>query len=721
MTRKRIFVTGMGMISPLGSDVPNTLQALSFSRSGLKPLSRFPAPCLLPVGEIPDGTPLVEPIPATHRYALAAAFEAVKGQSGPPESVIVGTTTGGMPLTEERLRQGVTDPAAYRYHATSSIAETIAQKLNCRGPVWTISTACSSGAVALALALELLRNGRFQRVLAGGADALCRLTYFGFSSLQVLDPRGGHPFDLSRKGLSLGEGAAMLFLVAAECPPEGALVELAGAGLSCDAWHPSSPQPEGAGARKAMAKALDDAGISPAEVDHVNLHGTGTPDNDSAEAWALRKLFRDGVPPIASVKGALGHSLAAAGAMEAVISAATILSGRIPPTVGFEVPDPELSLYPSSNSVKTAVNTVLSNSFGFGGNNAALVFRHPEFPGRHRAGDKVSSFSILGEACLTGVGNLAETLSALEAGRSCSGQQDTAMLSRSLDGRAVRRLKRLPRMVLSLAKAACPDRVSGNQLSSVFFGTGWGPLSETHDFLTRLFESGDRFASPFDFIGSVHNAPAGQVGMEFQATGPNLTLTGGEAAFEQALDSAALLAPGGEETLLVVGADEYSPAWTPLFDRSAVMGPPSDGGGALWLKKAASNEGLRILAVFLGSGERNDRVVENLAYCLGGGKEFCRRIGAVLVGLPAAQYREGRQRLTTFLERTGFTGPVLDYRKVIGEFASASAVATVLGVSFLREGEIPAALNDGQAFPLNGRGILVLGLGSEVSAVEILG
>jgi len=133
LIRKRIFVMGMGMISPLGADVPVTLQALYSSNSGLKPLSRFPAPYLLPVGEVPAGMPPAEPLPGTHRYALAAACEAVKGQSEPPESVIVGTTTGGMPLTEEKLRQGVTDPAAYRYHATSSIAETIALKLNCRG------------------------------------------------------------------------------------------------------------------------------------------------------------------------------------------------------------------------------------------------------------------------------------------------------------------------------------------------------------------------------------------------------------------------------------------------------------------------------------------------------------------------------------------------------------------------------------------------------------
>jgi len=721
LIQKRIFVIGMGMISPLGENVPATLQALYQGNSGLRTLSRFPAPYRLPVGEIAGGLLSAEPLPTTHQLALAAAREAMESQTEPPESVIVGVTTGGMPLTEEKLRQGVTDPAAYRYHATSSIAAYIAEELGCRGPVWTVSTACSSGAAALALSLEMLRSGRFQRVLAGGVDALCRLTYHGFHALQLLDPRGARPFDLHRKGLSLAEGAAMLLLVSAEHPPAGALAELAGAGLSCDAWHAAAPHPEGAGALKAMEIALADAGISVAEVDHVSLHGTGTPDNDVAEARAIRGLFGESVPPVASVKGALGHPLAAAGAMEAVISVATLLSGTIPPTVGFEVPDPALDIQPASERVKHAVNTVLSNSFGFGGNNAALVFRHCEFPGRHRGEKKTPSFAVLGEACLTGAGDLRATLAVLEAGKSCQGRQEAAILSRSLDSRVVRRLKRLPRMALALAAAACPAGASETLPNSVFFGTGWGPLSETHDFLTRLFESGDRFSSPADFIGSVHNAPAGQVGMEFKAMGPNVTLTGGEAAFEQALASAALLASGGEETLLALGADEYSPDWSPLFDRSAVMSVPSDGGGALWLKRSvAAAEGLRICPSFLSSGERNEQVVEDLAGRLGGGAAIFCRYAAILAGMPAAQRRESQRRLERFLALTGFSGPVLDYRKWVGEFASASAVAAILGVSFVRKGEIPAVLNDGLACPLGGRGLLVLGLGDEVSAVEIL-
>jgi 3-oxoacyl-[acyl-carrier-protein] synthase-1/3-oxoacyl-[acyl-carrier-protein] synthase II len=327
-------------------------------------------------------------------------------------------------------------------------------------------------------------------------------------------------------------------------------------------------------------------------------------------------------------------------------------------------------------------------------------------------------FAVLGESCLTGAGELAETLVALEEGKSCQGQLETAMLSLSLDSRTVRRLKRLSRMALTLASSACPDQTSGNRPDSVFFGSGWGTLSETHDFLARLFETGDRFSSPADFIGSVHNAPAGQVGIEFKATGPNVTMTGGEATFEQALAGASLLA--GEDALLVMGADEYHPDWSPLFDLSVVMSIPSDGGGALWLKRTDAGEGLRIRAAFHGSGKRNGHVVDELADVLSAEAPLAHRFAAVMAGLPAAQYRESRQRLDRFLALTGFYGPVIDYRRWIGEFASASAVAAVLAVSFVRKGEIPASLNSGRLFTTGGGGILVLGLGDDVSAVEIL-
>ena len=241
------------------------------------------------------------------------------GSKEPPDAVVLGVTTGGMLTTENLLKKKVRDPELYRRHAAGSVAEDIARRHRCSGPALTVSTACSSGAAALKIALEMLRSGRVKRVLAGGADSLCRLTYYGFNALQLLDPKGAHPLDADRRGMSVGEGAAMMLLAVDK--PDQAVAEVLGAGLSCDAYHPAAPHPEGKGALAAMRAALSDAGISISDIDYINLHGTGTLDNDISEAAAIRTLFVGKKPLLSSVKGACGHCLAAAGAIEAVVSA----------------------------------------------------------------------------------------------------------------------------------------------------------------------------------------------------------------------------------------------------------------------------------------------------------------------------------------------------------------------------------------------------------------
>jgi acyl transferase domain-containing protein len=223
------------------------------------------------------------------------------------------------------------------------------------------------------VAMQMLRRGMARRVLAGGADCLCRLTCFGFKSLQLIDPMGARPLDRQRRGMSVAEGAALLLLTSE--PPGDAAVQVVGAGISCDAHHATTPHPDGEGAAAAMRAALDDAGLAPQAIDYINLHGTGTRDNDLAEARAIRALFPSGQPLLSSIKGATGHSLAAAGAIEAVIAALCIQHGLVPANVGYRTCDPDLGLEPVSTPRQLPISTVMSNSFGFGGNNASLILR----------------------------------------------------------------------------------------------------------------------------------------------------------------------------------------------------------------------------------------------------------------------------------------------------------------------------------------------------------
>jgi len=728
LTDIRVLITGMGLITPLGSGVDRNWTALLKGKTGIGVLTLFPTANDLsfPVGQVTKSFPPEGP-PRTHQLALMAAEEAIDHTIGPPDAIIMGSTTGGMSRTEELLKEKQLSPTLFSYHSTGSVAEYLALKMKCKGPVITVSTACSSGATAIAMALALLKTGRFKKILVGGAESLCRLTYFGFHSLQLIDPHGSRPLDSDRKGLTVSEGAGMMLLESSDKIMDTETIEVLGAGLSCDAYHPASPDPEGAGALSAMKGALNDAGISPSEIDYVNLHGTGTVDNDLAEAKAFNRLFDQHRPLVSSVKGTFGHSLSAAGAIEAVVSAKCVEAGIAPSSVGLHTPDPRLELNPLRESKDAPIRTVLSNAFGFGGSNTSLVVgRSREIQGKTQ-GETQSAASPLpiplevsGIACITGAGNTSETLNAFTKGLNCRGLLSEKEISSSLSTRAARRLKRLSRMGLSLATAACGDAGDSKKPGAVFFGTGWGALSETHDFLNALYETDERFSSPTDFMGSVHNATAGRIAVKFNATGPNITTTGGDYSFEQALMSAHLLAKEDDRPFLVMGADEFHPELSRLFDASVRKGKtPSDGGGALLVKRGKTGSGPKLEPLFYENGNGNPQVVSSLVQCLGGNEKIDLDFGAVFAGLPAASRTMGRKQLDLFIQTAGFKGPVIDYRRYLGEFASASAVATVLAASLLKTGKISSRLTEKETVDLNGKGIVLLGLGNFVTAVAV--
>ncbi len=723
MKQRRVFITGTGIISALGVGAARHIELLKKNYSGIKPIGLF-SPSTgspLPAGEIPGFSQSLD-VPRTHELALLTARQALEGVPASPDAIIIGTTTGGMPLTELLLRSDEKNADRYRYHSTSSVAEFLAEELGCKGLILTITTACSSGAAAIKLAYEYLVSGKSDRVLAGGADALCRLTYYGFNSLQLIDPKGAKPLDRERKGMSVAEGAAMLMLEASESCPDNAIAEILGGGLSCDAYHPATPHPEGAGALAAMKQALYNAGISPANVDYINFHGTGTIENDLSEAKAVCALFNGKMPDLSSIKGATGHTLAAAGAIESVVCAEAIRVGFIPPNTGCTDPDPELNLRPVMAPVERKISRVLSNSFGFGGNNACLVLADPRLDGNKKPhGPSTFKFEILGSACITGAGSMEDTLQSFGEGKGCAGVLPMAEVSKKLPAREIRRLKRLPRLVLSLAMEAAGSCGANHNPSSVFFGTAWGPLSETYEFLTKLFQTNEEFTSPTEFVGSVHNAPAGQAAIMLKSTGPNITTTGGDYSFEQALMAASLTVRSEYDTVLVMGADEYHEHLSPLFDKSTVTSRiPSDGGGALLLRRKKDDSGLRICPLFFKKSDQNPEVVPSLMAALGGPETIRARYGALFVGKPLVQDATCNTQLSAFLSASGFEGPIIDFRKFTGEFGSATAVAAALAAKLAAGGHIPASLSGAADFPLMEKGILLIGLGNFITAIEIL-
>lgn len=379
-----VVITGVGIVSALGSGARAHLDALKAGRSGLRPLSLFSLQGLppLPVGEVDASVLGSADSPRTPGLALVAAKQALEGAALEGSGVLaLGTTTGGIPESERhyfqhRGQEGANDRELLRHHAAGTVADVLASKLNLTAERHTFSTACSSSANAIGYGAARVERGA-PWALVGGVDALSRLTYAGFHSLKLLSSTACRPFGQGRTGLSLGEGAAFLLLESEErAKRRGATIlgHVAGWGCTADAYHITAPHPEGHGAIAAMRAALADAGLTPSDVDYVNAHGTATPANDKAESLALGTVFSGEGPLTSSTKGATGHTLGAAGAIEAVFCVLALQAGFAPASIGLTEPDPELRVrHVPAGGVEGPLKVALSNSFGFGGNNTALV------------------------------------------------------------------------------------------------------------------------------------------------------------------------------------------------------------------------------------------------------------------------------------------------------------------------------------------------------------
>jgi 3-oxoacyl-[acyl-carrier-protein] synthase I len=294
--------------------------------------------------------------------------------------VIVGTSTSGILETEKAYRRRDPEtgalPRDFRYRErqnTAAPAAFLSQRLGLSGPSWVISTACSSSSKVFASAARLLEANWCDAVVVGGADSLCLTTLYGFHALGLVSSTPGRPMDQSRDGISIGEGAGFMLLTRAEADEPG--TRLLGYGESADAHHMSTPHPEGEGAYRAMQAALARSGLSPAAIDFTLLHGTGTPANDQAEDIALTRFLGPDAPA-ASIKGAIGHTLGAAGILNAVAACLALQEGWLPGTCNLEVQDSKFQTRVLPTSEERSARTILTNAFGFGGSNAALIFGH---------------------------------------------------------------------------------------------------------------------------------------------------------------------------------------------------------------------------------------------------------------------------------------------------------------------------------------------------------
>lgn len=394
---RRIYITGIGIISSIGFNQGEVAASLENRRSGIGLITLFPSiyEGVLPLAEVKLTTDQLLELTGnsgrrdftrTALLGMLAAREAVESAgitdlNSFRTGLLSATTVGGMERSEVFYADFIDNRKRGRMmdiinHDCGDSTERIALFIGIKGLVSTISTACSSSANSIMFGADLIRSGKLERVVAGGADSVTRFTMNGFNTLMILDKRGCRPFDEHRAGLTLGEGAAFLVLESDEVVrKEGKipLAELSGYGNANDAFHQTASSPEGKGASMAMTKAMNMSGLEPHEIDYINAHGTGTENNDLSEGTALQRVFAT-VPPFSSTKSYTGHTLGAAGAVEAAISVLSIKNGMIFPNLAWETPMKELKISPVTSVIRNRdIRHVLSNSFGFGGNNSSII------------------------------------------------------------------------------------------------------------------------------------------------------------------------------------------------------------------------------------------------------------------------------------------------------------------------------------------------------------
>jgi 3-oxoacyl-[acyl-carrier-protein] synthase II len=410
---RRVVVTGMGCLSPLGNDVESTWCALKRGKSGIGPITRFDASKLTTrfAGELKGFDPLqfldskqARRMDRFQQFAYVTAVQALEQaqyeittDNADETGVIVGSGIGGLQTLQDQFKvlfergPSRVSPFLITMMVVDLAPGLISILLGAKGPNYSTVSACATGAHAIGEAYEVIRRGQARAMIAGGSEAgIVEMGVAGFCSMRALSTRNdepqraSRPFDAERDGFIMGEGSGVVLLEELNSARERGvpiLGEIVGYGATADASHITDPAPGGEGAARAMALALESAGMRPEEIQYLNAHGTSTPVGDRAETMAIKSVFGDyaHMLPVSSTKSMTGHLLGAAGGVEAIICILAMRDGCIPPTINYEVPDPDCDLDYVPNQARAALlDAVMSNSFGFGGHNVSLIFRKYE-------------------------------------------------------------------------------------------------------------------------------------------------------------------------------------------------------------------------------------------------------------------------------------------------------------------------------------------------------
>lgn len=567
-----IVITGEGIISAIGTDKQQVLESLLGGCSGIGPMRHLPSVHTeLLVGEVPLSNEALKakldidastPMSRTTLMGIWAVGQAIAEAHVDPQSklriwLISGTTVGGMDVTESHFAQLCDDKDAsyFRQHDCGSCTQAIARHFApCFSEATTVSTACSSAANALMLGARLLREGMADVVVAGGSEALSLFHLNGFNSLMILDHERCRPFDATRAGLNLGEGAAYLVLESEQqARRRGAEVHayLTGWGNACDAFHQTASSPEGEGATLAMKQALQEAGLQPQDIAYVNAHGTGTPNNDQCESAALRRVFTaEALPPVSSTKAFTGHATSAAGSIEAVVCLLAMQHNFVPQSLGFKT-EAEDCIVPSQGETCTALTHVMCNSFGFGGNDTSLIFSLRPTAGKC-AESGLSDVDIREAAHII-----------------LSDPEQLKAISQYVKPLESRRMGRIMKASL-LASLQALDAAGIERPDAIITATAYGCTVNSEKILMQMRAEGEANISPTLFMQSTHNTLGSNVAIRTHCHGYNITYTQGSDSLRWALlDARMLLRSGMCRSVLVGYCDELTPLLRDLLGEDA--------------------------------------------------------------------------------------------------------------------------------------------------------
>lgn len=570
-----IAITGQGIICAIGVDCESVLSSLKKEEHGISQIKYLESIHKeLPAGEVKLsdnqmkdnlGLPSDREVSRTSLFGAIALKQAMKSSglkeedlAGKRVVLISGTTVGGMDVTERHYPQMLSDKGKARYvgqHDCGNNTKEIAELCGIEADLITISTACSSALNAIILGSRLLLADKVDIVLAGGSEALSRFHLNGFNSLMILDHESCLPFDCNRHGLNLGEGAAYVVLERTTdlskrdvCNP---IAFIAGYGNRCDAFHQTATSENGEGAYLAMTDAIAMSGINPSEIDYINAHGTGTPDNDRSESQAIFRVFGESYPPVSSTKAFTGHTTSASGSIETVICMLSMHNNFIPANLRWQQSS-EDCIIPSKGQQNVELHNVMCNSFGFGGNESSLILsRTPVLL------DDVKDSAEYGISSIHEITNT----------------EDLSDVKKYVTAMEARRMSKVMKAAILTSMQAI-ESAGIQKPDAIVIGTAYGMLDQGEKILNHIEEEGEEGLSPTLFMQSTHNTIAGTLATRLKCHGYNITYSQGEDSWDLAISDAKQLISERRAENILVGLHDYCPEhFRQIFEFAGIKVP----------------------------------------------------------------------------------------------------------------------------------------------------